>query len=111
MPRKPKSTPSPEGTGIPPFATASIENFLEPASPIKWDMSAQHPLAQAVKEITFLIGDAVYLLSGSQKMVVEKILDDGRVGVVWMVFETAEMRRDILPVAVLAKGRQYNGPK
>ena len=50
-------------------------------------------------------GDVAYLKSGSSPMTVEKV-DEGGVTLVWMVYETKELRRDTLPLAVLK--RDYN---
>lgn len=55
------------------------------------------------------IGDEVYLRSGSQRMTIERLCETTDAhgvmtpcaGVVWMKYEEHEIRRDVLPIAVL----------
>lgn len=52
-----------------------------------------------------VVGDAVYLRSGSQKMTVVALMQDFRgvemANVVWMGYGTAELREAQIPVAAL----------
>lgn len=51
---------------------------------------------------TPIVGDEVYLKSGSQRLTVESVdLEAQTIGVVWMKFAEHELRRDVLPIATV----------
>ena len=52
-----------------------------------------------------VLGDVVYLKSGSPKMTVERIDDaeQARVTVVWMQFETGRVQRETFPLEALRR--------
>ena len=60
------------------------------------------PVCEAPEQFRVHVGDEVYLRSGSQRMCVESVCENGtHVAVVWMKYEEHEIRRDTLPIAVL----------
>lgn len=54
------------------------------------------------KTISVGVGDICYLKSGSPKLTIEKLHDDGETAsVAWIVYDTSELKRATFPLAAL----------
>lgn len=51
----------------------------------------------------FKVGDTCYLQSGSPRMTITHVRDDGNVDVAWCDYSTGEMYYAILPIAALRR--------
>lgn len=96
-----RDLPPPSQIASNPFTPESI---VDPSQKENAERDARKAIERARQ--TFRVGDAVYLKSGSQKMTVENVAGDN-ISVVWMAYDTHIMQRDILPSAVLSRGRAY----